>query len=104
MKSLNCANCNATGMVIRGKFAVCSYCGSQFKLDDEPAAAVGFAAPKGGTSHFTFQSNGASTIDLDDDVSRLLAKCKREPKNARKYANLILDIDPDNQEARRYLR
>ena len=41
---------------------------------------------------------------LDDDVAKLLRKCRENPARARKYANLILDIDPDNPEALKYLK
>ena len=43
-------------------------------------------------------------IGLDDDVAELLRKCRENPARARKYANLILDIDPDNPEALKYLK
>jgi len=46
----------------------------------------------------------SSTVALDDDVSILLQKCRADPANARRYAGLILDIDPGNAEAREYLR
>lgn len=47
----------------------------------------------------------ASThIALDDDVVRLLAKCEAEPARARKYANLVLDIDPSNTQALKELK
>ena len=45
-----------------------------------------------------------SSIGLDDDVAELLRKCRENPARARKYANLILDIDPDNPEALKYLK
>jgi len=45
-----------------------------------------------------------TSLELDDDVQRLLDKCKKEPWNAKKYANLILDIDATNTEAMRYLK
>ena len=44
------------------------------------------------------------SIGLDDDVAELLRKCRENPARARKYANLILDIDPDNPEALKYLK
>lgn len=45
-----------------------------------------------------------TVIALEDDIQRLLEKCKQEPWKARRYANLILDIDPGNKEAIQYLR
>ncbi len=44
-----------------------------------------------------------STISVLSDVEILLEKCKKDPRNARRYANLILDIDPFNTEATKYL-
>ena len=63
----------------------CEYCGTQFLASEILGT---------GTS---------SSIDLGDDVQQLLEKCRKNPANARKYANLILDIDPDNAEALKYL-
>ena len=42
-------------------------------------------------------------ISLQSDIELLLDKCRRDPRNARKYANLILDIDPGNKDALQYL-
>ena len=39
-----------------------------------------------------------SQISVNSDVERLLEKCRTELWKARIYANLILDIDPGNQE------
>jgi hypothetical protein len=43
-------------------------------------------------------------ISLLSDVELLLQKCQDDPSNRRRYAGLILDIDPTNQTARQYLR
>ena len=42
-------------------------------------------------------------VSISEDIKRLLAKCRTDRKNARKYANLILDIDPNNKDALQYL-
>ena len=63
----------------------CLYCGTQFQIPKEEL-------PK-----------KKSEIALNSDVERLLDKCRKDPKNARKYANLILDIDPTNRDALKYL-
>ena len=44
-----------------------------------------------------------SNIDLNSDVERLLDKCRTDPGNRRRYASLILDIDPTNAEAIQFL-
>jgi hypothetical protein len=44
-----------------------------------------------------------STFSLTDDTKMLLQKCRDDPANARRYASLVLDIDPSNEEALHYL-
>ena len=85
MKLLTCMNCGASEFYEQDGYSVCCYCRSKHiaQPDDKPPME--------------------STIALNDDVSRLLKKCQDEPANARRYASLILDIDPGNAEARRYL-
>ncbi len=85
MKLLACTNCGSKEFSIEGGYQVCIYCKSKYAMqkDDLPIKDT--------------------VINLDDDVSRLLQKCKAEPKNASKYALLILEIDPFNAEAKKYL-
>lgn len=89
MKALNCKCCGATGVIIRDGFVICEYCDARYLLTAED---YGFADPL---------NNG---ISLESDIERLLMKCRTDPRNARKYANLILDIDPDNEDALKYLK
>jgi hypothetical protein len=49
------------------------------------------------------QSRKATTIDVQADIKALLKKCSEDPVNRLRYAHLILDIDPSNCEAMRYL-
>lgn len=85
MKTLKCENCGANGLVEHNGYWVCEYCDSKFAIQasDTPQQAMGRS--------------------LNADVENLLRKCRTDPKNARKYANLVLDIDPTNQEAINYL-
>ena len=85
MKQVVCPNCGADEFVERGGYRVCVYCDSKFVMTKEelPKSEVG--------------------ISFEDDIALLLQKCKYDPLNARRYANLILDLDPFNKEARRYL-
>ena len=98
MKRVKCNSCGADDVIIKNGFLVCSYCRSKFAIEQSEKHIYNSAK--------NFNNNktiGCSSIALDDDVQRLLDKCKKEPRNARRYANLILDIDPDNIEALKYL-
>mgnify|MGYP004639388299 FL=1 len=86
MKLIVCERCGGNEFDYEGKTAICRYCGSRYALEKDDATG-----------------QGDTRIALDDDVARLLAKCEAEPARARKYANLVLDIDPDNAQALRYL-
>lgn len=81
-----CSNCGANEFIIKDDYKICKYCNSKIKIE----------LPR--------NRSGSSTISLQSDIDILLQKCKDEPWNSRKYASLILDIDPTNREAQRYLR
>lgn len=86
MKVANkCTGCGSTELIERNGFYVCVYCQSKFvpQASDSP--------PKG------------TLIGISSDIQALLEKCKADPANRRRYANLILDIDPTNPEAMRFL-
>ena len=101
MELLTCKNCGANALVPRNGYMVCPYCDSRFAITEEDRRN----GLLGSGNHHTVLSHSCinSAIALDDDVARLLAKCKTDAKNARKYANLVLDIDPDNEDALNYL-
>lgn len=85
MKKLVCSACGANEFdVIDGKYK-CLFCGTYnyFSKDEIPTKD--------------------SVIDLEDDISRLLLKCEEDSVNAKKYANMILDIDPNNSKALKYI-
>jgi uncharacterized Zn ribbon protein len=84
MKLIQCKQCGGEELYRDGDFMVCKYCGTRFVIEK---------------SDYTKQSR----ITVNSDVEELLNKCKSDPKNARKYANLVLDLDPDNEEALKYL-
>ena len=93
MEALICKNCGSNALVRKNDYMVCPYCDSRFVITKEK------------NHHATLSHcNVNSSIALDDDVARLLEKCRTDPQNARKYANLVLDIDPHNREAFKYLR
>ncbi len=85
MKKNSCPNCGLNDFIFKEGFAICQYCNSKFVLEKDDLPIKG------------------SNISLQYDISILLQKCKNDPKNAKKYAGLILDIDPTNTEAKKYL-
>lgn len=101
MEALICKNCGANALARKNDYMYCPYCESRFAITREERSSGLFGSS---VHHATLTHSGVdSNIALDDDVQRLLKKCKTDPRNARKYANLILDIDPDNEEAYKYL-
>ena len=85
MSIISCPICGGKEFDELKGYRICQYCGTKHKIPKEEL-------PKK-------QSN----ISLNSDVERLLERCKREPSNAKKYANLVLDIDPTNEDALKYL-
>lgn len=85
MKQTTCQNCGADEFIIKDGFKICKYCNSKYELtpDEKPTKTA--------------------TVSLNSDVERLLEKCRKDPKKASRYAGLILDIDPTNKEALKYL-
>ncbi|TYL50034.1 hypothetical protein FXB39_10205 [Nocardioides sp. BGMRC 2183] len=86
MKLVRCTRCGSNDLFEQNGVAVCSYCRSRFipQADDH--------APP------------ASVISVATDIDELLQRCVADPANRRRYANLILDLDPTNQSALQYLR
>lgn len=100
MEALICKNCGANALMRKNDYMVCPYCDSRFAITREERGSGLF----GNSHHAPLSHSGVnSTIDLNDDIARLLKKCETDPRNAKKYANLILDMDPDNEEALKYL-
>jgi len=79
MKIICCERCNASDWKVQDGYRICNYCGTKYLITQEDRA-------------------------INQDVERLLLKCRTEPRNAIKYANLVLDIDPNNLEALKYLK
>ena len=85
MKVIVCSQCGGNNWQEKDGFWICAYCGTIFKPTKEDGL------------------ESSTNISIQSDVQRLLQKCKTDPKNAKTYANLILDIDPTNTEALKYL-
>lgn len=82
-----CDRCGSSEFSWNGAVRICAYCRTPY------------------TSRKAANGTGAidSEIGIVDDIGRLLAKCRADPCNAKRYANLILDLDPSNIEALAYL-
>jgi uncharacterized Zn finger protein (UPF0148 family) len=101
MEALICKNCGANALTRKNDYMYCPYCESRFAITNEERRSGLWGSSN---QNATLSHSGVnSSIALDDDVARLLEKCKVDPKRAKKYANLVLDIDPDNKEALKYL-
>jgi hypothetical protein len=85
MKLVQCTRCGSKELFTEGGYVVCAYCQSRF------SAQSGDLPPR------------ETIIGLHSDIEALLQKCRDNPANRRRYASLILDMDPTNQEARKYL-
>lgn len=85
MKEFVCKNCGSDDLYRENGFYVCRYCGSKFLItrDDE--------APR------------ETVIELDCDVKKLLQRAKEDPTRAGKCAERILEIDPNNIEAKKII-
>ena len=86
MKLVECTICGSNELFEENGYVVCAYCRLKFvpSSDDRP--------------------NTGAAISVYDDIRTLLDKCKSDSLNRKKYANLILDLDPTNVDAKKYLR
>lgn len=85
MKQLVCERCGGNDFVEQNGFRTCKYCKTKFVIQPEDTPQKG------------------SKIALNDDIKALLKKCIDDPANAYRYASLVLDMDPSNTEAKKYL-
>jgi DNA-directed RNA polymerase subunit RPC12/RpoP len=86
MKLVECTRCGSTELTEIDGSVNCDYCQSKYLIQDEDLVTR------------------ETTIGVHADIQALLEKCKSDPNNRRRYASLILDIDPTNQQANQYLR
>ena len=101
MKALVCASCGATGLQVKSTYMLCEYCGTKFLLSSDE---YDLCSNRKNVINSGRDVSCSTSISLDYDIEQLLNKCRANPRNARRYANLILDIDPDNQEALEFLK
>ena len=85
MKIEICERCGGGEFVDRDGYRICQFCNTKYLITSEDV------------------KQKESTITLDKDIMMLLQKCRDDPANARRYASLVLDMDPDNVEAIKYI-
>ena len=85
MKSIACSGCGSVEFEEDNGYSVCAYCQTKYLPTKQETSLL------------------ESSIELHSDIEILLEKCRRDPSNSRRYANLVLDIDPHNQEAISFL-
>jgi len=86
MKVQICERCGGGEFIDRDGYRICQYCGTKYLITDEDVTRKG------------------SNIDLENDIKMLLQKCKDDPANAKRYASLVLDMDPGNTDALNYYK
>ena len=86
MKIVICERCGSPELVDHDGFRICQNCNTKYLITSEDV------------------TRKRSNITLDNDILMLLEKCREDPANARRYASLVLDIDPGNYEATKYLK
>lgn len=85
MKQLVCERCGGNDFVEQNGYRTCLYCNTRYVIQPEDIPQK------------------SSRIALNDDIEQLLKKCRDDPVNAFRYASLVLDIDPDNSEALKFM-
>lgn len=85
MKDVVCKSCGSHELYEENGYLVCKYCGTRYFITAEG------------------MPEKEANISLNDDVERLLQRCREVPSRARKCAERILEIDPTNAEAHRIL-
>jgi len=86
MKIEICERCGGGEFFDRDGYRICQYCNTKYLITPEDVPQKG------------------SSIALDFDIKMLLQKCHDDPANAHRYASLILDMDPGNVDALKYLK
>ena len=85
MKSVDCKSCGSKELIDDKGYVICAFCQSRFHPNIDTVAGI------------------KTVIDVNLDIQNLLNKCIADPSNRRRYANLILDIDPFNKDALKFL-
>ena len=94
MKALICSCCGASRWREEGNYRICIYCGTKYEMCSSLQRMEDYSVHDPAARSVT-----DTGISLKEDVDMLLEKCIKDPANAFKYANLILDLDPINSKA-----
>lgn len=84
MRVIACSQCGSPDLTEFEGYEVCDFCKSKFMKPPEVIPAKD------------------TNIHLRSDVDVLLGKCETDPANRHRYVTLILDIDPTNQQVKKY--
>lgn len=85
MERILCENCGSDEFILKDGAKYCKYCNSKYVLTEEEKRECNIG------------------ITLQDDINALIEKCRTNPSRTVKYANLILELDPHNHEAKAML-
>ena len=86
MKMEICERCGGGEFTQRDGYRICQYCKTKYLTMPEDVLRK------------------ATSIVLQDDITMLLQKCQDDPVNANRYASLVLDMDPGNVIAVKYIK
>lgn len=85
MKIMECVSCGSNELLENDGYLICAYCRSRFEQENDPIVRK------------------ETVIDVQSDIQMLLKRCVEDPLNRHRYASLVLDIDPSNSDAIKFL-
>jgi hypothetical protein len=86
MKIVECVQCGSNELTEIDGITTCDYCKARYAMEASEMASHG------------------TTISVNSDIEALLQKCVDDPSNRKRYADLILNLDPSNKEALEFLK
>lgn len=86
MRPIECSRCGSNELFDELEYIICAFCRVQFVRGPED------------------RKTPDTQISMFNDVQALLTRCRLEPENQKRLARLVLDIDPTNPDAPKYLR
>lgn len=86
MNLVECSRCGSKDLFVEDMLVICAFCRSRY------------------TPQADQHLQKETVVDVLSDIQVLLQKCETDPTNSYRYASLILDIDPTNQEVINYLQ